>query len=117
MVELQVAFQAIRVRRDEYIFLPILRAICLLSREVEQVSYIIGWYANLYSHRIQDHNSAVIRTISSRTISPLKKVKRRVGYDKGGDSPDGAEGLFKRLHVGESERPADRDVAMGSSTA
>lgn len=46
MVELQVAFQAIRVRRDEYIFLPILRAVCLLSREVEQVSHIILWYAN-----------------------------------------------------------------------
>lgn len=38
MVEVQVAFHAIRVGRQEYLFLPKLRAICLLNRVVERVS-------------------------------------------------------------------------------
>ena len=37
LVELQVAFMAVRLARAEYIFLPKLRAICVLSREVERV--------------------------------------------------------------------------------
>lgn len=37
MLEVQVGFMAIRVARDEFVFLPKLRAICILDRIVEQV--------------------------------------------------------------------------------
>ncbi|KAI0741510.1 hypothetical protein C8Q80DRAFT_1221540 [Daedaleopsis nitida] len=59
MVEVQVAFQAC------YVFLPKLRAICLLNRAATCVSIFI------------------------LIFSPLKKVKRRVGY--GEERSDGAE--------------------------
>ena len=38
LVELQVSFMAIKVKRGEYIFLPKLRSICVLDRIVEKVS-------------------------------------------------------------------------------
>ncbi|EIW65145.1 uncharacterized protein TRAVEDRAFT_111478, partial [Trametes versicolor FP-101664 SS1] len=55
MVELQIAFAAVKVGCHEYIFLPKLRAIC-------------------------DYNSSAIKELSLRAVSPLKKVKRKVGY-------------------------------------
>ncbi|KAI0645310.1 hypothetical protein C8Q79DRAFT_912123 [Trametes meyenii] len=53
MVELQVAFTVAKLGRHDYIFLPKLRAICILSRVI----------------------------LSTRNVSPLKKMKRKVGYD------------------------------------
>lgn len=38
MVEIQVSFQVVRVGRYDYVFVPKLRAMCLLGREVEMVS-------------------------------------------------------------------------------
>ena len=38
LVELQVSFMAIKVKRGEYIFLPKLRSICVQNRIVEKVS-------------------------------------------------------------------------------
>ena len=38
LVELQVSFMAIKVKRGEYIFLPKLRSICVLDRIVEKVN-------------------------------------------------------------------------------
>ncbi|KAL1938899.1 hypothetical protein VTO73DRAFT_11052 [Trametes versicolor] len=63
MVELQIAFAAVKVGRHEYIFLPKLRAICVLSRAVQS-----------------DYNSSAIKELSLRAVSPLKKVKCKVGY-------------------------------------
>ncbi|KAI0643198.1 hypothetical protein C8Q79DRAFT_915303, partial [Trametes meyenii] len=60
MVELQVAFTVAKLGRHDYIFLPKLRAICILSR---------------------DYNMSVIKILSTRNVSPLKKMKRKVGYD------------------------------------
>ena len=40
LVEAQVSFAIIRVARQEYAFVPKLRAICLLDRIVEMVSFI-----------------------------------------------------------------------------
>ena len=37
LVEVQVAFHAVRVSRAEYVFLPKLRALCLLDRTAEKV--------------------------------------------------------------------------------
>ncbi|KAI0640355.1 hypothetical protein C8Q79DRAFT_921845 [Trametes meyenii] len=56
MVELQVAFTVAKLGRHDYIFLPKLRAIC-------------------------DYNASIIKHLSTRTVSPLKKVKRKIGYD------------------------------------
>ena len=41
LVEVQIGFAAIRLARHEYIFLPKLRAICLLNRAVEQASILL----------------------------------------------------------------------------
>ena len=41
LVEVQVSFAAIRVSRQEYVFIPKLRAICLLNRVVETVSILL----------------------------------------------------------------------------
>ena len=49
LVELQVSFMAIKVKRGEYIFLPKLRSICVLDRIVEKVStYLLAlkWEVN-----------------------------------------------------------------------
>ena len=40
LVEAQVSFPIIRVAREEYVFVPKLRAICLLDRIVEMVSFV-----------------------------------------------------------------------------
>ena len=41
LVELQVSFTAVRVKRGEYVFVPKLRSICVLSRHVEKVTMTI----------------------------------------------------------------------------
>ncbi|KAI0644165.1 hypothetical protein C8Q79DRAFT_1011967 [Trametes meyenii] len=64
MVELQVAFTIAKLGRHDYIFLPKLCAICVLNRTVHV-----------------DYNASIIKHLSTRTVSPLKKVKRKIGYD------------------------------------
>ncbi|KAI0666355.1 hypothetical protein C8Q78DRAFT_984218, partial [Trametes maxima] len=64
MVELQVAFAVAKLGRHDYIFLPKLRAVCILNR---------------------DYNTSIIKLLSARTVSPLKKMKRKVGYDDDND--------------------------------
>ncbi|KAI0713351.1 hypothetical protein C8Q76DRAFT_621136 [Earliella scabrosa] len=99
MVEIQVAFIAARTGRTEYVFLPKLRSVCLLDRCVER-----------------DYNAAAIRMLSSKPASPLKKVKRKVGYDHssneeadaGGSAP---QAQLKRLCLEDREN-LDRDVRM-----
>ncbi|KAI1783260.1 hypothetical protein LXA43DRAFT_1067803 [Ganoderma leucocontextum] len=63
LVEVQVSFVIVRVARQEHVFVPKLRAICLLDCVVET-----------------DYNLSVIRCLASGQLSPLKKVKRKVGY-------------------------------------
>ncbi|KAI1789299.1 hypothetical protein LXA43DRAFT_974333 [Ganoderma leucocontextum] len=75
LVEVQVGFVTVRLSRQEYIFLPRLRALCLLSHVVEK-----------------DYNNHVIQAISSKPVSPLTKVKRKVGYADRKDE----EALFVR---------------------
>ena len=41
MVEVQVSFQVVRVGRYDYVFIPKLRALCLLNRNAEAVSRIV----------------------------------------------------------------------------
>ncbi|KAI1788903.1 hypothetical protein LXA43DRAFT_893730 [Ganoderma leucocontextum] len=59
LVEVQVSFVIVRVARQEHVFVPKLRAICLLDC---------------------DYNLSVICCLASGQLSPLKKVKRKVGY-------------------------------------
>ena len=40
MVEVQVSFQVVRVGRHDYVFIPKLRAVCLLNRDAEAVSLV-----------------------------------------------------------------------------
>ncbi|KAM5540624.1 hypothetical protein V8D89_005655 [Ganoderma adspersum] len=63
LVEVQVSFVIIRIARQECVFVPKLHAICLLNCIVET-----------------DYNLSAIRVLASRQLSPLKKVKHKVGY-------------------------------------
>ncbi|KAI0743698.1 hypothetical protein C8Q80DRAFT_1338050 [Daedaleopsis nitida] len=73
MVEVQVGFQAIRVARHDYIFILKLRA---------------------------DDNIAAIEAIARAPVSPMKKVKRKVGYgssDDDGEEDESLEGWSSSL--------------------
>ncbi|RPD52037.1 hypothetical protein L227DRAFT_568861, partial [Lentinus tigrinus ALCF2SS1-6] len=90
MVEIKFAIHIVKVGRQEYVFLPKLRALCLLGKEVQQ-----------------DYNIACIRSITQKTVSPLKKVKRKVGYERE-DSEEDRDGpveppqkAMKRLTLAE----------------
>ncbi|KAI0676637.1 hypothetical protein C8Q78DRAFT_1073421 [Trametes maxima] len=82
MVELQVAFAVAKLGRHDYIFLPKLRAVCILNRVVHT-----------------DYNTLIIKLLSARTVSPLKKMKRKVGYDDDNDKEnvDTVEAPQRRL--------------------
>ncbi|RPD67600.1 hypothetical protein L226DRAFT_474661, partial [Lentinus tigrinus ALCF2SS1-7] len=87
MVEIKFAIHIVKVGRQEYVFLPKLRALCLLGKE--------------------DYNIACIRSITQKTVSPLKKVKRKVGYERE-DSEEDRDGpveppqkAMKRLTLAE----------------
>lgn len=88
MVDVQFAIHLVKVGRQEYVFVPKLRAVCLLGKQAEHVRLFVhrSWIILLICIS-QDHNLASIRAITSRRpVSPLKKVKRKVGYGQ-----DGAE--------------------------
>ncbi|KAI0746129.1 hypothetical protein C8Q76DRAFT_765114 [Earliella scabrosa] len=71
MVEVQVSFQVVRVGRHDYVFVPKLRAMCLLDREAESVCLTC----------LREYNIAAIEAISKTPVSPLKKVKRKSGQE------------------------------------
>ncbi|KAI0688833.1 hypothetical protein C8Q76DRAFT_635121 [Earliella scabrosa] len=99
LVEVQVSFQAVRVGRHDYVFVPKMRALCLLSREAEAVCCpSAGQDQQSDGASVQDYNIAAIEAIAKAPVSPLKKIKRKVGYgdsteeesDKGDKPPQGA---------------------------
>ncbi|KAI1783360.1 hypothetical protein LXA43DRAFT_1067727 [Ganoderma leucocontextum] len=103
-VEVQVSFMIVRIARQEYVFVPKLRALCLLDRVVEM-----------------DYNLSAIRCLASGQLSPLKKVKCKVGYrtlssDESGNDNTTAQPPTKqlrRLALGESGPEVERvDVSM-----
>lgn len=100
MVELQVSLCSIpggkgRVRN---VFLIKLRAICILSRVVEEVSGLFILQASTYAKPQQDFNAATLHRL--RNISPLHKVKRRVGYGDDDDSDDAEDAMKKKGSMG-----------------
>ncbi|KAI1788706.1 hypothetical protein LXA43DRAFT_1097017 [Ganoderma leucocontextum] len=101
LVEVQVGFMVIRVAHQEYVFVPKLRAICLFNRMVES-----------------DYNISTIRVLASGQLSPLKKVKRKVGYrtplsDESGndDIVPPSNKQLKCLTLEESGRDSELDRA------
>ncbi|KAI0666734.1 hypothetical protein C8Q78DRAFT_1072132 [Trametes maxima] len=89
MVELQVAFTVAKLGQHDYIFLPKLRAICILNRVVHTVSVVLKFS--------QDYNMSVIKILSARNVSPLKKMKRKVGYDNDKENVNAVEAPQKQL--------------------
>ncbi|KAI1796531.1 hypothetical protein LXA43DRAFT_1057812 [Ganoderma leucocontextum] len=115
-VEVQVSFMIVRIARQKYVFVPKLRALCLLDCVVE-----------LRCHRIQATYCMLgLQPISDplpreRQLSPLKKVKRKVGYrtsssDELGNDNTTAQPPTKQLRclaLGESGPEVERaDVSM-----
>ncbi len=106
MVEVQIGFIAVKTGRTEYIFLPKLRSICLLNRAAEKVSLLHQWILSTMMLTMvgQDYNTIAIRNLSQKKrISPLKKVKRKVGYGEDASEPSQEEGppqeQMKRLRL------------------
>lgn len=96
MVEVQVSFQVVRVGRHDYVFVPKLRAMCLLGRDAEWVSISCQFqWRNVRTDGDgippnQDYNAAAIEAIAKAPASPQKRIKRKVGYPDGGEGQDGA---------------------------
>ncbi|KAI0741498.1 hypothetical protein C8Q80DRAFT_1123385 [Daedaleopsis nitida] len=95
MVEVQVSFQAIRVARHDYVFIPKLQALCLLHRTAEVVSLRQNYYI------------AAIEAIARAPVSPMKKVKQKVGYGSSDDNEGEEEALprtaMKHLHLDDDD--------------
>ncbi|KAI1785801.1 hypothetical protein LXA43DRAFT_899057, partial [Ganoderma leucocontextum] len=99
LVEVQVSFMIVRVACQEYAFIPKLRAICLFNH--------------------MDYNLSTIRILASGRLSPLKKVKRKIGYGSASSSDSGGDGgdktpskAMKRLCLLENNKA---DVEMRST--
>ena len=62
---------------------------------------------------LQDFNTAAIKTLARKPVSPLKKLKRKVGY--GRDEKDTgveAEHAMKKLCLAEPSQALSRDDSM-----
>ena len=111
MVEVQVSFHVVRVGRHDYVFVPKLRALCLLNRNAEAVClFCYTWMFTLLMLKWgrQDYNIAAIEAIAKGPVSPLKKIKRKVGYEdhaeeeNGDNSDEPPRAAMKRLCLGDS---------------
>ncbi|KAI0371856.1 hypothetical protein BV20DRAFT_941273 [Pilatotrama ljubarskyi] len=91
MVELQVAFAAVKLGRKDFVFLPKLRAIC-------------------------DYNQSALKRLSLKTVSPLKKVKRKVGYGGEGEQVvEESQRRLKKMSLQDQEHTAEySDVHMST---
>ena len=62
--------------------------------------------------QLQDYNLSAIRVLASGRLSPLKKMKRKVGYgQEGEDAGLEAEHAMKKLCLIE-QRDASKDINM-----
>ncbi|KAI0349264.1 hypothetical protein OH77DRAFT_1499631 [Trametes cingulata] len=96
MVEVQVAFAAVKLGRDDYIFLPKLRAICVLDRGVQS-----------------DYNVSRLKELCTKSVSPLKKVKRKIGYgDEGRTIMEDSNQRMKRMSLREEQEIDYSDVDL-----
>ncbi|KAM5530475.1 hypothetical protein V8D89_015859 [Ganoderma adspersum] len=86
LVEVQVSFAIIRVARQEYAFIPKLRAICLLNHIVEM-----------------DYNLSAIRVLVSGQLLLLKKIKCKVGYRMSSLDESAPNKHLRRLTLSEAE--------------
>ncbi|KAI0340233.1 hypothetical protein BDW22DRAFT_1334836 [Trametopsis cervina] len=87
LVELQVAFGTVPISKGRHIMLSKLRSICIISR--------------------QDINTSLFDKIKNPPVSPLKKIKRRVGYTTFADSANQTVGALKRLRLTDSTSDVD----------
>ncbi|KAI0338187.1 hypothetical protein BDW22DRAFT_1338408 [Trametopsis cervina] len=105
LVELQVTFGTVPISKGRHIMLSKIRSICIISRQVQDVSKA-NKYARVQS--IQDINTDVFDKIKNPPVSPLKKVKRRVGYMTSADAANETAGALKRLRLTDSSSDIDK---------
>ncbi|KAI0747738.1 hypothetical protein C8Q80DRAFT_1103639 [Daedaleopsis nitida] len=123
MVEVQVSFQAIRVARHDYIFIPKLRAICLLHRTAEGVytHHLLSFLQPMlmYASPTNDYNIAAIEAIARGPVSPMKKVKRKVGYgcsdDDGSEEDVSSPTAMKHLHLDDVDNSHNQVMRVSST--
>ena len=61
----------------------------------------------------QDYNTAAIKTLAKKPVSPMKKMKRKVGYEQ--DTEDTgleAENAMKKLCLAERNGVQTGDISM-----
>ena len=71
------------------------------------------------TYHSQDRTAAAIQVLSTRSVSPLKKIKRKAGY---GDETDTAETThathaMKKLHIDSSTEGGRKGDGVGADTA
>lgn len=77
-----------------------LRSICVISRQVQDVSDRRTYNPSvLTTYIMQDVNTEMFNNFKNIPTSPLKKIKRTVGYGTSNDHVDRAGAALKRMRL------------------
>ena len=81
-----MAFVAVRIGRQDFVFLPKLRAVCLLNKIVEEVGHQSTLLAStqIYLPQKQDHNLQLMNTISYEYNQEFSSLALEKGEKKSG---------------------------------
>ena len=104
LVEVQVSFCVVPVSKGRHIMLSKLRAICVLSAQVQEVRETVSSDTTTLI-AIQDLNDEVFNSTKRVPLSPTKKTKRNVGYYNcsNEDMEEGTREELKRMRIDEEE--------------
>ena len=100
LVEVQVSFCVVPVSKGRHIMLSKLRAICVLSTQVQEVRDMVSSNTCILT-TTQDLNDEVFNSTRRPPLSPTKKTKRNVGYYTCSDEDmsEGAREELKRMRI------------------
>ncbi|KAI0337021.1 hypothetical protein BDW22DRAFT_1340590, partial [Trametopsis cervina] len=92
LVELQVAFGTVPVSKGRHIMLSKLRSICVISRQVQDV---------------------IFNSFKTTPTSPLKRIKRNVGYVTSNEYGNQAARALKRLRLTDAASEDETQMSDG----
>lgn len=95
-MEVQSSFLAVPAGKGKYKLVCKLRSICVLDRSIEDVSAIINVNNIIILNPPQELNRERLQAVI-RKPSPLRKVKRQVGYDDSDVEETGSD--LKRMRM------------------
>ncbi|KAL6303695.1 hypothetical protein BKA93DRAFT_734722 [Sparassis latifolia] len=100
LVELQVTFCTVPISKGRMLMLSKLQSICILDRQVLSVRR-----SNADVPIFQDHNPVIMNSLVTPVL-PVRRVKRKIGYDE----DDSTIGGIKRLHLDTENREKNMDT-------